>query len=153
MNQGVPSAYQSTRVTQGSLRSLELTAFIEECRLDLINVTDGSLLRYVDNIVKECIRVPVDAIGLLTAAEHMWEESISQIRDALAEILQNYGCGEEYRTANVTANEYRNLLTFLEDVHAYAVVQTPSQFEDGYHRGVFAYQSEHHTAGPSLTIY
>ena len=67
-------------------------------------------------------------------------ESIYQIRDSLAEILQDYGCGEEYRMANATANEYQNLLTLLEDVHASAVVHTPSQFEDGYHRGRFAYQ-------------
>lgn len=115
--------------------------------MHLINVTNGSPFGYVDQIVKACIRAPDDAIGLLTEAERMWEESVSQIRDALGEILQDYGCGEEYRTANATANEYRNLLTLLEDVHASAVVQTPSQFEDGYHRGVFAYQSEYR-AGP-----
>ena len=126
------------------LCSLEPTAFVDERRMHLINVTKGSHFGYVDEIVRACIRAPDDAIDLLTEAEHMWEQSISQIRDALAEILQNHGCGEEYRMANVTANNYRNILTLLEDVHAFAVVQTSSQFEEGYHRGVFAYQSEHH---------
>ncbi|EDR00030.1 uncharacterized protein LACBIDRAFT_334513 [Laccaria bicolor S238N-H82] len=111
--------------------SLEPKAFVEERRMHLINVTNGSPFGYVDKIVKACIRAPDGAIGLLTEAEHMWEQSLSQIRDALAEILQDYGCSEEYRTANVTANDYQNLLTLLEDVHASAVVQIPSQFEDG----------------------
>lgn len=120
--------------------------------MHLINITSGSLFRYLDEIVKACIRDPEEAIGILTEAERIWEESIAQICDALADILQDYGCGDEYRTANLTANEYRNLLTLLEDVHASVVVQTPSQFEDAYHKGLFAYQSEHRAAGPPLTL-
>lgn len=119
---------------------MEPTAFVEERWIHLINVTNNTIFGYVDDIIRACISAPEDAIGLLTEAEHLWEESIYQICDALAEILQDYGCGEEYRMANATANKYQNLLTLLEDVHASAVVHTPSQFEDGYHRGRFAYQ-------------
>lgn len=94
---------------------------------------------YIDNLVTLCIKNPDKAVSACVTREQWWEELVMEVHGALGDILQEHGCGEVYRDADLVGKDIRLVLSLVEEVHAHAV-SFPDQMEDWRDSGIFSYQ-------------
>ena len=94
---------------------------------------------YIDNLVTLCIKNPDKAVSACVTREQWWEELVMEVHGALGDILQEHGCGEVYRDADLVGKDIRLVLSLVEEVHAHAV-SFPDQMEDWRNSGIFSYQ-------------
>ena len=114
-------------------------AVIASAREQFNKVTDGKMYSYLDRLVMHCIESPEKAVSLCELREEWWTELILDVQAALAVILQEHGCGDVYREADLIGKDIRLVLTLVEEVHAHAL-SFPNQIEDWRNSGIFSYQ-------------
>ena len=86
-----------------------------------------------------CIESPEKAVSLCELREEWWTEVVLEVQAALAVILQEHGCGDVYREADLIGKDIWLVLTLVEEVHAHAL-SFPNQIEDWQNSGIFSCQ-------------
>jgi hypothetical protein len=94
---------------------------------------------YVDLIVKACIKRPDLALETLEEEGKVWMKFILDLHEALDSILQEYGCGEEWKGADLIVKDFRHVLALIEDVHSHALTSL-DEMADWRESGVYGYQ-------------
>lgn len=114
-------------------------AVIASAREQFNKVTDGKMYSYIDRLVMCCIKSLEKAVSLCEFREEWWTELVLEVQEALGVILQEHGCGDVYREADLIGKDIRLVLTLVEEVHAHAL-SFPDQIEDWQNSGIFSCQ-------------
>ena len=94
---------------------------------------------YVDLVVKSCIKRPDLALGILEEEGKVWMKFILNLHEALDSILQEYGCGEEWKGADLIVKDFRHVVALIEDVHSHTLTSL-DEMADWHESGVYGYQ-------------
>ena len=113
--------------------------FISQSKIHFDYITNGNLYDYVDLVVKACIDCPDLALETLEEQEKVWMEFILGLHEALNSVLQEYGCGEEWKGAELIAKDFRHVLALIEDVHSHALTSL-HEMADWRESGIYGYQ-------------
>ena len=122
-----------------SRNSADALAVIAEARERFNKATDGQMYSYVDRLVTHCIESPEKAVSICESREAWWTDLVLEVHEALGVILQEHGCGDVYREADLIGKDIRLILSLVEEVHAQAL-SFPNEMEDWRKSGIFAYQ-------------
>ena len=102
-------------------------------------MTNGSIYDYVDLIVKACIDRPDLTLETLEEEGKVWMKFILDLHEALDEILQERGCSEEWKGADLIVKDFRHALALIEDVHSHALTSL-DEMADWRESGIYGYQ-------------
>ena len=122
-----------------SRNSADALAVIARAREHFNKSTEGRMYTYVDKLVTRCIESPEDAVSICESREEWWTELVLEVHKALGVILQERGCGDVYREADLIGKDIRLILSLIEEVHAHAI-SSPQEMEDWRKSGIFSYQ-------------
>ena len=120
--------------------SADALAVIARAQEIFNKVTDGAMYSYVDRLVRRCIKSPENAVRVCESREAWWMELVLEVHGTLEVILQEHGCGDMYREADLIGKDIRLVLSLVEEVHAQALSFGPGQMEDWWKSGIFSYQ-------------
>ena len=70
---------------------------------------------------------------------NVWMKFILDLHKALDGILQECGCGEEWKGADLTVKDFRHVLALSEDVHSHALTSL-DEMADWRESSIYGYQ-------------